>query len=105
MSKCGMGRRRGEFSSELKEAARRRAEYRCERCGREGMTEVHHLLGLSIAAKKYPGIAPAILSSLENAMCLCKKCHKIMDRDARKNHKKYAKALIDKVGEQKTFLR
>lgn len=76
------------------------AGYACENCGRPGHTEVHHILPLALAAKHYPWIAPAILSSLENAMCLCPNCHRDFDKKARKNHSTIARELEKRAGKQ-----
>ncbi len=59
-----------------REFVQRRAHYRCERCGR-GRSEVkldaHHIIPLSKGG----------VTASYNLMCLCKRCHSILDSQFR----------------------
>lgn len=76
-----------EFSSDVKLDALRRANWRCERCGKhksetpEGYLEIHHILAIGIVIKDYPQLAPAIVKSLANAEVLCCDCHTQIHRE------------------------
>ena len=50
---------------QLRSQARKRAKYRCERCGRGGKLTVHHILSRDLGG---PDI-------LENLIALCTRCH------------------------------
>ncbi len=95
-------RRRGrpasaEFSDETKLEALRRANWRCERCGRQkqdvGYLEIHHRLGIAIALRYHPEISHALLSSIANARVLCHDCHRIEDQSDRRKHQELAREL------------
>lgn len=90
-----MSRRGYEFSNETKELARKKARYCCERCGKEGRTEVHHRIPIYIA-KQYPELSQAMISSLANAEILCSDCHDIADKEIH-NWGQYALALFGAV--------
>ena len=91
-------RRRGEFSSETKESARKRANYSCEICGREGSTQIHHMIFLSSeAGRQFPIVA---LSSLENAMCLCANCHTDLHKACKEPPYEHVERVRKKVGTQ-----
>lgn len=88
-----------EFSKETIVEALKRANFTCECCGikkqdtQEKYFEIHHRLGIAIALRYHPELSHALISSLANAMVLCIPCHKVLDREDRKHHKKIAKAL------------
>lgn len=73
--------RRGwyEFSEYTKELSRKRAGYCCERCGRNGRTEIHHKIPVKIA--KELNIPHLMISSLINCEALCSNCHAEADRE------------------------
>lgn len=87
-----------EFTKETKLAALRRDNWSCQECGKRkelvGHLEIHHLLGIAIALQCHPEVSHAMLSSLENSICLCPSCHKIRDKIDRKKHKEYAQELL-----------
>lgn len=64
-----------EFSHETKEKAKERAGYKCERCGKTGHLEIHHILPLWWA-KEVPALSYAVISHLANTMVLCVSCHR-----------------------------
>lgn len=92
-----------EFSSEVKLAALRRSNFKCEDCGvpkhlaRDGYLEIHHMLGVAAAIQFYPSLAPAIISSLANARTLCKDCHQAADNRMQFNHPSIAFGLINQL--------
>ena len=87
------------FSTETKREALKRADFKCENCGRnkketpEQYLEVHHLLAVSMAVRYYPELAPTLVSSLVNALVTCHDCHIILDQEAMGNHKYHAAKL------------
>lgn len=92
-------RRDYAFSGPTKEEARKRAEYKCQHCGKSQKElgyrlEVHHLLPCMVAAIRYPHILPNLVKSINNAICLCKECHERADQESFRNHEMYAQALL-----------
>lgn len=88
-----------EFSKETKLEALRRAEWKCEKCGkpkrecREGYLEIHHKLQVYLAIKYYPHIFPEVVASIDNAMVVCRDCHPHEDEYSDIHHKEIATAL------------
>jgi len=77
-----VNRRKGyEFPSSIKEEARRLVGYRCERCGRKGTTEAHHIIPIHLG-REIPWIGQAVITSLANVEILCPHCHEIADQEA-----------------------
>lgn len=97
-----MSERRGrppaaEFTPETKLEALRRAKFTCEDCGRPkhevGYLQIHHKLGIAIAARFHPEISHALLASIANTAVLCPDCHEKRDIADRKKHTEFARAL------------
>ena len=80
-------RRPYEFDKITKLNALRRDGWKCVECGtakkdtESGYLEIHHILEIWFVIKYLPQMSPTVVSSLENAACLCTDCHK-------KEHKK-----------------
>lgn len=70
-----------EFSDETKLKALYRDEWACVNCGTkkedtpEHFLEIHHILEIWFVVKYLPQLAPAVVNSLENSLCLCVSCH------------------------------
>jgi hypothetical protein len=70
-----------EFSNSLREERLDGVNNCCERCGKHSENlEVHHLVGAWLASQNYT-LTPGIIRVLENEMCLCRSCHKLMNED------------------------
>lgn len=86
-----------EFSKATRIEALRRAEYRCEQCGKSdkevGKLFIHHKLMIEMAARYYQDISCEVIKSLANAEVLCDHCHKVRDEQARREHGMFALAL------------
>ena len=105
-----------EFSDHTKIEALRRADWTCECCGikkkdaPDGYLELHHRLGIAIAVRQFPELSNAVIKSVENCMCLCATCHKMIDH-TKINNQALAKNLVEryelrqeKVGEMRQAL-
>ncbi len=85
-----------EFPHQTVIDALRRADWKCEQCGKpkkdtpEGYLELHHLLPVMIAVKYYPHILPELIASLDNCKVLCCQCHSKADEESRLNHPRLA---------------
>lgn len=88
-------RRREHFPAQVKERAKQRSGYRCERCNRRDdqvkQLEIHHICSVWFAKNHFPQIAKHVLHSIVNARCLCHECHKKVHRGDRlgANNRKY----------------
>lgn len=94
------GNRPGNFSQEIKDRARQRAGFCCEKCQKDFSSPnckekltVHHRLPIAVALSHYPEISASTLSSLMNAQALCQDCHDIEDQLALQNHPQIAEEL------------
>ncbi len=90
--------RRETFPRAVREEAKRRANYTCERCGRSNgrvkQLEVHHKLALWYASKYFPQLSSIILNSIANAEVLCYRCHmKLHKRDRSPRQKNKYRAV------------
>lgn len=74
-----------EFTDQTKLEALKRADFKCEDCGRtkaqlredgeKGYFEIHHRLPIYIIASEFPELSLSVIKSLANAEVLCQKCH------------------------------
>lgn len=74
-----------EFSDQTKLDALRRADFKCECCGRskpdlkrdgdKAYFEIHHILPIFIIAREFPELSLTVIKSVENAKVLCIPCH------------------------------
>lgn len=70
-----------EFSKKTKIDALKRDNFTCVDCNKKkketrgGYLQVHHIVPIWFAVNYLPNITPSVLSSLENAVCLCVDCH------------------------------
>jgi len=63
------------FSEETKLKCKERARFTCEYCGAKDVPlEIHHRIAIHFA-QEIPCLAPAVISSLQNSLCLCHRCH------------------------------
>lgn len=97
-----------EFSKATVLEALKRADWKCERCGKSkkevGMLYIHHKLAINIAIHQYPEIAPSVIKSICNAKCVCRECHMYEDEESKKNHKFFAQALLGALAMQPALL-
>ena len=93
-----------EFSDATKLEALKRADWRCEECGKTkqevGHFEIHHRVGIAIALSHHPELSHAMISSLANSVCLCASCHKKADIKDRRHHVENAKKLEEYFTQQ-----
>lgn len=99
-----MSRKGYDFPSSVKEEARRRVRYRCERCGEQVHTEAHHKIPIWFA-KEIPWLSPAIISSLQNVEILCPSCHDLADQETQHMTREELTSLAQSIlGVAQTFM-
>ncbi len=101
--------RREKFSYPVKEEAKQRVNYTCERCGRSNgrvkQLEVHHRLAIWFAKKYFPQLSSIILNSIANAEVLCYRCHlKLHKRDRSLDQKRKYRAVGRELTEKQREL-
>jgi hypothetical protein len=81
------------FPAQVKEVAKRRADWKCEKCGKTDdevrQLEVHHILAVWFAKEYFSQIASHALNSLLNAQVLCSECHHKLHRNEGRNKRIY----------------
>lgn len=88
--------RPGEFTRQVKDDVRSRAQNCCEHCGVDAYDAhlvFHHMLGLALAQEHHPDISVELLGSAENALLLCPSCHTQADEKMEHNHPQLALQL------------
>lgn len=74
-------RREYGFSDRLKLERLNGCNFTCEHCGKiTKRLEVHHLVACYLAGNNI-SLTPGVIKTIENAMCLCKDCHRKADDD------------------------
>ncbi len=81
------------FSEETKRLAKERAGYRCQECGKYekdgAKLEIHHRVAIWFA-QEIPCLAPMVIASLANSVCLCQECHAKRHDPKTESRTKYA---------------
>lgn len=81
------------FSPETKQKAKERAGYRCQECGKYekdgAKLEIHHRVAIWFA-QELPCLAPMVITSLANSVCLCQECHSKYHNPKTESRTKYA---------------
>lgn len=82
--KKGSSRAEYNFPKELRKERLEGTNYTCEGCGKKTEDlQVHHLIACYLASRN-DALAPSIIKTIENEMCLCHVCHLAADADQKK---------------------
>lgn len=77
-----MGKRFAGFDAELRNQLRENTGNKCQECGKEGCTEIHHRLPIGVAKSAFPDLLQPnggldVFTSAANAEVLCYTHHRL----------------------------
>lgn len=86
-----MGIKRDKYDATVSDLVREQADYQCQRCGKQGRNGEWRMDAAHIFGRRYQSVR----YDLDNILCLCFTCHRVVDEDYHEQHLIAAKVLGD----------